>query len=640
MNDDDQRMESVANASLFGGVGRKPAPAAAWVGVLRSYGPIPQNQAMYDEYVTRAFGKAKVQPIKLATPKLGEMIQHIESHKPGSILIAGTAGDGKTYHCRALWEHIGGDPKVWRASGNVKEHRLADGRLAVFVKDLSEFNGEESDSPLLRLERSVLGGDDSEVVILAANHGQVLGRLRNLEERRGELHPLRKPLQACFLQAGPDPKRLAVFDLSRSSRSTLDEIISAVAGHPEWEKCEHCLSTADGKVCPIYENRCRLLGQNAGEPIKQRLGDLIEIARLNGMHLPVRDLLALCSNMILGYQDGKEVRDNLMTCANVTRIQRANHVAKASIYNNAFGVNLSKRKVENRPVFQAMSSFGAGDETTNVIDGLLVYGGDDPRLAGEFDKLLGSDQLYGASEDFREAQKEYLEGYEGARLKDGASTFLEMLASQRRRLYFTLPEGEDDYSRWDLTVFHYAGEYLEIIESLKAGKRIKPVTRGRITKGLNRVMTGWLLENVDKIFIASSGGFTQSRVSVLCEWEIPSNREMGSGMEIKLNRETERPVLELALTPDPENAVTFELTPTRYEFLCLVSEGALPVSFSNECFEDVQALKTQLLRRAEVIRKAAHANGDGATALTLKFMDVSSAGRGNTCSLTIGEQHE
>ncbi len=35
-----------------------------------------------------------------------------------------------------------------------------------FIKDLSEFNGAESDLPLQRLEKSVLGGEDSEIVSL------------------------------------------------------------------------------------------------------------------------------------------------------------------------------------------------------------------------------------------------------------------------------------------------------------------------------------------------------------------------------------------------------------------------------------------------------------------------------------------
>lgn len=240
-------------------------PSSSWVRFLRSYGPTPNNLTMFDEYVSSALGRAKVQPIRLSTPLLDDMVKHIESKAPGSMLIAGTAGDGKTYHCRALWSQIGGDPKVWEGKENVKEHRLADGRLAVFIKDLSEFNGQESDLPLQRLEKSVLGGDDSEIVILAANHGQLLDRLRDLSKRQGRIHPLRKPLQERFLQAGPAPDRLAVFDLSRStSRKTLDEVAKAVAGHPEWANCARCSLKAGGKVCPIDENRRRLLGNADG----------------------------------------------------------------------------------------------------------------------------------------------------------------------------------------------------------------------------------------------------------------------------------------------------------------------------------------------------------------------------------------
>jgi broad-specificity NMP kinase len=347
-------------------------PAAAWVRFLRSYGPTPNNLTMFDEYVSNALGRAKVAPIKLTTPLLDAMVGHIESAVPGSLLIAGTAGDGKTYHCRALWTRIGGDPKVWSAKGNVKEHRLADGRLAVFIKDLSEFNGEESDLPLQRLEKSVLGADDSEIVVLAANHGQLLDRLRDLGRRQGRVHPLRKPLQERFLQAGPAPDRLAVFDLSRTTgRSTFDEVAKAVASHPEWDNCSNCALKAGGKVCPIDENRRRLLGEADGGQLARRLGDLVEIARLNGLHLPVRDLLALCSNMVLGYADAKLAKENLMTCADVPKIQDVGQIGQASIYANAFGANLPKRRASDRPVFKAMASFGVGEETTNAADGLL-----------------------------------------------------------------------------------------------------------------------------------------------------------------------------------------------------------------------------------------------------------------------------
>jgi len=616
-------------------------PAAAWVRFLRSYGPTPNNLTMFDEYVSNALGRAKVAPITLSTPLLDAMVRHIESSVPGSLLIAGTAGDGKTYHCRSLWARIGGDPKAWAAKGNVKEHRLADGRLAVFIKDLSEFNGEESDLPLQRLERSVLGGDDSEIVVLAANHGQLLYRLRDLGRRQDRLHPLRKPLQERFLQAGPAPDRLAVFDLSRSTgRGTFDEIASAVAGHPEWDNCARCALKVGGKVCPIDENRRRLLGEADGGQLARRLGDLVEIARLNGLHLPVRDLLALCSNMVLGHADAKLAKENLMTCADVPRIQEGGHNGKASVYANAFGANLPKRRASDRPVFKAMASFGVGEETTNAADGLLVYGKDDLRLQEDFARLVAVDQVYGATAEFRAAQDAYLEGHEGARLEGGSTEFMKMLEDQRRRLYFSLPESEPGYPRWSMTAFRFAGDYLNIIESLKAKGPVSDATRGRIARGLNRVMTGLLLENVDRIFIASSGGFTQSRVSVLCDHETPSRRQGGVGMAIKLDQDTGRPQLDVSLAPGPGNSVAFELTPIRHEFLSRVAEGALPASFSNECLEDFLAFKAKLLRKAEIVRKAGFAGDDDeasgeASALTLNFIEIEPGGRGFARPVTV-----
>ena len=616
-------------------------PASAWVRFLRSYGPTPNNLTMFDEYVSGALGRAKVQPISLSTPLLDEMVQHIESNAPASLLIAGTAGDGKTYHCRALWTQIGGDPKVWASKGNVKEHCLADGRMAVFIKDLSEFNGEESDLPLQRLENSVLGGDNSEIVILAANHGQLLDRLRDLGKRQGRVHPLRKPLQEHFLQAGPAPDRLAVFDLSRTtSRKTLEEVATAVAGHPEWENCKRCALKADGKVCPIDENRRRLLGESNGGQLSRRLGDLVEIARLDGMHLPVRDLLALCSNMVLGCSDAKLAKENLMTCSDVTKIQESGSVGKASIYANAFGANLPKRRASERPVFKAMSSFGVGEESTNAADGLLVYGKDDSRLQADFARLVSSDPIYGAGAAFRAAQDAYLEGNEGARVEGGSAEFLEMLEDQRRRLFFTLPDREPAYPHWSMTAFRFAGDYLETIEALKAKRPVGETIRGRIAKGLNRVLTGLLLENVDRIFIASSGGFTQSRVSVLCDLETPSRRQGGVGMAIRLVEETSRPQLDVSLAAGAGNSVAFDLTPIRHEFLSHVAEGSLPASFSNECLEDLLAFKAKLLRKAEIVRKASMASdddevGDEASALTLNFIDIEPGGRGFSRPVTV-----
>jgi glutamate-5-semialdehyde dehydrogenase len=39
--------------------------------------------------------------------------------------------------------------------------------------------------------------------------------------------------------------------------------------------------------------------------------------------------------MVLGYADAKLAKENLMTCADVPKIQEAGHIGKASVYANA-----------------------------------------------------------------------------------------------------------------------------------------------------------------------------------------------------------------------------------------------------------------------------------------------------------------
>lgn len=615
-------------------------PASGWVRFLRSYGPTPHNVNLFDEHITHELHKAKVQPITLSSPELEKIKQRVESGVPGSILIAGTAGDGKTYHCRGLWLALGGSPEVWANNDLlVKEMVLRDGRAAIFVKDLSEIEVDQCNAVLDRLEKSVLGGDDTTVVVMAANHGQMLERLRDLGAAQKRMHPLRKPLQDAFLQFGESPARLALFDLSRTThRSTLEEVVSAVAGHPEWSKCSGCALNADGRVCPIYENRVRLSGQDDGGRFVNRLGDLVEVARLNEFHLPVRDMLALVANLILGHSDGRE---GLLGCSEVSKIQEADNVENGNLYGNVFGANLSRRRAMEQPIFRALASFGIGTETSNGADGLLIYGKDDPRLTESFNRLIGEDFIYGATPRYMSSLLRYLDGEEEARVENGAKEFLERLQSQRRRLFFTLPPGEPDYPYWGMTAFRFAGDYLEMTQSLMDKKAINETTRSRLVRGLNRVMTGLLIENTDRIFVASSGGFTQSRISVLCDTEASARKSGGVGMSVKFDPLSQSALIDIALAQGIGSSVPFQLSPVRFEFLCRVAEGALPGSFSNECLEDMLAFKAKLLRQAELIRRVQSETSDDEEAgseegaLTLKFIEIEQNGHGFSRPVTL-----
>jgi hypothetical protein len=162
--------------------------------------------------------------------------------------------------------------------------------------------------------------------------------------------------------------------------------------------------------------------------------------------------------------------------------------------------------------------------------------------------------------------------------------------------------------------------------------------KAMVIKGLNRVFTGLLLENVDKVFVAEAGASTRSRTSVLCQTEIAVRRGAGgTGLAFRRNETTGIPSVEVALGAD-QAKVAFDLTPIRFEFLCHVAEGALPGSFSNECLEDVQAFKARLLRQSEAERRelAAEYGSSDDGELDLSFIEINDRnGNGSLERITV-----
>jgi hypothetical protein len=112
-------------------------PATNWVRFLRNYGPLPTNGNLFDEHVNSALTQAGVAPIVLPTPHVDEMLAYVQQEDSGSLLVAGTAGDGKTYHARQLWLKLGGADKAWSSRDKIKTLPLPGDRKAVFIKDLT-----------------------------------------------------------------------------------------------------------------------------------------------------------------------------------------------------------------------------------------------------------------------------------------------------------------------------------------------------------------------------------------------------------------------------------------------------------------------------------------------------------------------
>lgn len=597
----------------------------AWVRFLRNYGPIPTNDNMYDESIQRALRRHKIRPIVLPAPLRDDLVSIFQGDRPQSHIITGTAGDGKTYHCREVWSALGGDVAAWNEGNKVQRLDLV-GRSLVIVKDLSELRDDESDELLSDFARDIADPEATTFYLLAANHGQLLEKLKAAPQTEA-LVRVNKVVEDLLVTGATEDSSiaLALTDLSRSPAAVMAmAIIDRVTSHEGWGDCESCAHAA-GAVCPIFENRRRLIGDGPDDPFKRRLTALIELSERNGSHFPVRQLLALVANALLGHPEG---RDGLMNCGDVPDIVAGGHVDLASIYRNVFGENLKPSRAEKTDLFRKLNAFGIGAETSNRVDNVLIYGADDPAQAEDYAALVLADPIYGATPAYRAAQRNYLESAD-----DGErNAFLGLLRSQRQRLFFTMPEDlAERYDLWDLTVFRYAGLYLEVAEKIAANQAPPRAALSMVVRGLNRIFTGMLVQNQDELVLATSGSYSQSKRSPLLDEVISVPRAGGEevsliadktggtfGVSVKLVRGTEPPPVFLSLSP------------TRFEFLGRVAEGALPSSFSLECHEDLLAFKARLLRETENRRRL---DGDDEVTegeLVLRFIELGSDGRAQT----------
>jgi hypothetical protein len=598
-----------------------------WINFLRQYGPIPRNDNMYDEVIQRSLRRKKLQPIAFETQYLPELLTNFRSPTPQSVILTGTAGDGKTYYCREVWEAFGGSTEDWQQDSKIHRLSLNDRQLVV-IKDLSELTAEEKRSLLPQIASAITGEDSTTLYLIAANDGQLIEAWTEAAQAAADAKPVQQAIENLLVSDLHEIEgfQLKLYNLSRQSAAVLfPRILDAVLNHPGWGDCTQCAYQNQG--CPIWQNKQRLEGTPTNRVTRERLIDLLTLCELNQMHLPVRQLLLLVANTLLGHPDAKE---RLLNCRQVPSIISAETTALASLYRNIFGENLPDRKRESTEVFKVLRGFGMGAETSNQIDNILIFGANDPELEPLYADLVMTDSFYGADRKYQAQQQAYLEG-DAAR---GQEEFLGALQAQRQRLFFTIPSDRTtDLRLWDLTVFHYAGEYLnELHRSLQENKRVAKPIVSRLVKGLNRIFTGLLVSNQEELILATSGSYSQAKISRVYAESISVPRSRGESVSIELTQNRKNPSLVVYLASAIE-PVHFTLTLTRYEYLSRVAEGGLPSSFSQECYEDVLAFKTQVFKQLAIRQSLEDETDD--EAMSIRLLEVSDTGIASKLSFEV-----
>jgi hypothetical protein len=596
--------------------------ANEWLRFLRHYGPIARNDNMYDETIQRSAKRAGVLPIEFNHPYYDYLIKATKEPASAlcSIILTGTAGDGKTHLCRQVWNELGGEQSSWDHDDPYLLLKIDDRKIH-FIRDLSAWapqQGQEWAGDKAKLLQRMCQGffEDigKESFIIAANDGQLVESWRRLpasdivERSRAAIEDLlvedRQELPYV---------RLKLFNLSRTCSTLLyDRALDAFMGHSGWEELlctTHGENEVFGTKCPIRHN-FELLHSPL---VNKRLRSLLELCNHNGLHVPIRQILLLLANTILGHPDAK---DFLLMPSDIPKIITAGTVSKASLFNNVFGGNLPELRRETITIFDYFGRFQIGYETSNRIDNLLIFGENDQLLGGYFEKLIAQDEFYGADHHFYASKREYIEGISEDDTK--SQEFMKMLISQRRGLFFKIPlEEENELNLWELTVFKYAGEYLEeVVAILKNQKAVKRPIVSRLVKGLNRIFTGMFINSERELYLATSGNYSQAKVSRILLDRLSVEPSKGEKIILRYDMNSDGVVLSVYFKEDL--SVDFNLTLIRYEYLSRIAqEGSLPSSFSKECYEDVLAFKSQLIASCMERQALEHGTETGTIALSI-----------------------
>lgn len=550
---------------------------------------------MTAEQLSRLASRTGIAPLKFAHPGYERLRSALRNHDapPRNVILTGTAGDGKTTLCFDLFHEMGGHAPG--ADGGLQRLSVEypDGpRTVTFIFDMSGWREKRGGHlvpdqvvVLAEFAKSVFGESD-ELFVVAVNDGQmheVFGYLP--PDAPSVLNRLREEIARLHVSDIEDSEdRLRLINLSKiSSRLLMQRCLDAVLERPEWRCFDE---ESDNPLFSTKSSLYRNYTQLRSATVRSRLITLAELADVSGYHLPIRGILCLITNALLG---NPNVKDRVLRPGpGIERVIDASpHLA--ALHRTLFGEHLTPIARGKREVFRFLSMLQIGEETTNELDELLIFGPvADDELQKRYADIVEPDPLHQRSPDLPALAKCYVRGDLSA---DETSRLLQELAAERRRLFLAV--SDDDLEKlelWRSSVFHHAGDYIrKLLRPLREGKPVSYGLMQRLVAGLNRAWTGQLISSQpDELYLCTGLDVTNATVSDVLRAQIEIAGTANSRIDMAMAPEDKCPQVTITLG---EREFSFPLTLSRFEFLSRVADGAMPTSFSREAFEDFSMLK-------------------------------------------------
>ena len=571
-----------------------------WVRLLRAYSPVADNEAMQAEHVDKLANYLGIPKLVFDHPARQLLLDCFPKSTGAfrNVVLTGTAGEGKTSLCFELVQELTANrPKGTLGVEEIRVDTAAGQRKITLIYDVTawrrKMNGHISEDDVALLERlaEAAFGESEERFVLAVNDGQMHELFRALpSDTSALLRKLESTLIGLHARNESDyGDRLRLINLSTiPSEHIMKLSLAAVLDRPEWacfeEESNNPLFSENSSLTRNYRTLNR-------PEVRAKLIMLARIADVTGHHLPIRGVLCLIANALLGHPLAKDrvIRPGSQADA----IATAGTAHRAALHRTLFGENLTTTNRRKREVFRFLSMLHLGDETTNDLDELIIFGSRDQDLKAVYHDLIATDPFLQRNPDFENLLRRYIRG--DISTEDETESFLAELAAERRRVFLQASEAQlQTFSLWKTSVFHHAREYLdEILRPLEEGHAPARLHLRKIASGLNRIWTGLLLaEHANEIYLTTGLDLTTSPVSdiYLSQVELDSDPP---GLEITAKQTGCAPEV---LIRSNGRDFRFALTLPRFEFLCRVADGAMPSSFSRESCTDFLSLKQRCLR--------------------------------------------
>ena len=530
---------------------------------------------MYDELVVEAAAAAGCEPLNICQPVIREITNRVKLGESSCIILTGTAGDGKTYTARKVFESLGGNNEDWVNTDGILEYNYR-GQKIEFVKDLSELERKTKNKLLPRLRASVFEKGDV-TFIICSNYGHLLSFLsdkgRSVDGKR--LYKLISDMHSCETKDLSDENLLYVNMSRRTDGVIIENIIDKIVTHKDWKKCKKCSYFKHQKnPCPIRLN-LDIIKNKEKSSIQSRLKCMIEMAAADGKHIPTRQLIMLVVNIILGDRKNQNKPDNpnLLNCTRAKQRADEKDYKYTNPYANVFGENIDEQQRYMYNAYSALREFGVGYETSSKLDQMIISGKHD----------TSSDEIYGMA-IFKPQRRDYRASQD----KD-TEAFCDAMIDQRRRLFFStdqnIDENEDKstFNPWKLSTFSYGDMYCYLMREKDSTDDIKKIRR-EIICGLNRIMSGLMTHTNDKLWII------EPRNEYTSGWKMPiAIKFAGHGhdgdarLSFKSPSGFEKAPQIIVTMPHCKRSIPFPLKPSLFEYLLRVANGTVPSTFSREC---------------------------------------------------------